>query len=417
MMKQKLQRMKQHLQLQEKQPSSVGSEGAVSAQQKVPFEKEWKERQVSAHWFEDEYTLVRNQQYSLNHQHGRFRFSAVEEAVARWQDHLWHHPLSAKGRQVDDLLFFDTETTGLSSGAGNTIFLLGYAKIEAGEVRVKQYFLPGPEHEVALYHHFLTDVTDLRNLVTYNGKSFDWPQVKTRHTFVRDQVPKLPQFGHFDLLHAARRLWKEALPSCKLSVVEEQVLQFERVEDTPGYMAPMLYFDFLQEQHPDYMKGIFQHHEWDVLSLMTLYACQSMLVLDWLQQESRPSRREAYEIARWYEAVGESELASSLYAQLLDGDDDIAEHARFAYATGLKRQEKWEDAFFHFQRLTSLSAHSFEAAIECAKLAEHKRKDPEQAIYYSELAARHLPANEKQKQLHRQLRQRMERLLKKAGKK
>ncbi|MCM3762132.1 ribonuclease H-like domain-containing protein [Alkalihalobacillus oceani] len=416
MMKQKLQRMKQHLQLQEKQPLSDREPDADSPQQEVPFEKEWAELQVIPHWFDEEYTLIREKSYPLAHQHGRFRFSAVEEAVARWQDHLGHHPLSAKDRQAGDLLFFDTETTGLSSGAGNTIFLLGYAKIEEGEVRVKQYFLPGPEHEVALYHHFLKDVTDRRNLVTYNGKSFDWPQVKTRHTFVRDQVPKLPQFGHFDLLHAARRLWKETLPSCKLSVVEEQVLQFNRVEDIPGYMAPLLYFDFLQEQHPDYMKGIFQHHEWDVLSLMTLYACQSMLVLEWLQHGNRPSRREAYEIARWYEAAGEGELAATLYAQLLEGDDDIAEHARFAYAAGLKRQAKWEAAFYHYKFLARLSIYPFEAAIECAKLAEHKRKDPEQAIYYSELAARHLPADRKQKQLNLELQKRVERLLKKTGK-
>ena len=45
-------------------------------------------------------------------------------------------------------------------------------------------------------------------MVTYNGKAFDWPQVKTRHTLIREHVPKLPPFGHFDLYHAARRMWK-----------------------------------------------------------------------------------------------------------------------------------------------------------------------------------------------------------------
>ncbi len=419
MMKQKLLRMKQHMGISNEQTSPITPprNEEKTKSEMIPFEEEWKAYDTIPHWFEDEYTLIREREYPLDHMHGRYLFSELNEVVKRWQDHFLDHPLSAKGRKPNDLLFFDTETTGLSSGVGNTIFMLGYCQIQDEKVKVKQYFLPGPEAEVALYHHFLTDVGDTGNLVTYNGKAFDWPQVKTRHTLVRDQVPKLPKFGHFDLLHASRRLWKDILPSCKLAVVEQDILQFNRVEDTPSYMAPMLYFDFLQEQNPDYVKGIFQHHEWDVLSLMTLYTHLSTLILDAVHSQKNVNARELYEIARWYEALGERELALNLYELLLVGHDDISELSKYAFAKGKKQSGDWALALVHFEQLVSVSKFSFEAAIECAKIFEHQSKDFEKAIYYSESAieASHFPnmKPEKQRQLRLELEQRLLRLQRK----
>lgn len=107
--------------------------------------------------------------------------------------------------------------------------------------------------------------------MTYNGKAFDWPQVKTRHTLIRDRLPKLPEFGHFDLLHGARRLWKHKMDRVSLGTVEKEELGIRRLEDTPGYLAPMLYFHFIKAQEPDLLKGVLHHNEMDVLSLISLY--------------------------------------------------------------------------------------------------------------------------------------------------
>ncbi|GAE25118.1 exonuclease [Halalkalibacter wakoensis JCM 9140] len=278
--------------------------------------------------------------------------------------------------------------------------------------------MPGPESEVALYHFFLNEVGSLKNLVTYNGKAFDWPQVKTRHTFVRDQVPKLPKFGHFDLLHAARRMWKDVLPSCKLSTVEKEVLKFHRVEDTPSYMVPMLYFDFLQDPDPNYLKGVFQHHEWDVLSLMGLYTHLSSMILDW--NTSTVSTKEKYEIARWYMALGEKEIAMRQYEQLMHIGTDIGEASLFAYATVLKKEKKWERALGYFSDLVGTRQFTFHAAIECSKLYEHQVKDFEKAIYYCDLALQESnllkQPLEKQKKTIGELEQRMTRLQQKKAK-
>ncbi|WP_332630276.1 ribonuclease H-like domain-containing protein [Halalkalibacter flavus] len=386
-MKNKLQRMKQHMGIEKKleEPPIQRPPTCKTKENKlIPFENDWRLFQTTPSWFEDQYTMIREQHYPLDHQHGKYDFSMTKEVVKRWREHTFSHPLSAKDREVEELLFFDTETTGLSSGVGNTIFMLGYAQFKEDYVGVKQYFLPGPESEVALYHHFLSDVGTLGNLVTYNGKAFDWPQVKTRHTFVRDQVPKLPKFGHFDLLHASRRMWKDLLPSCKLAVVEKEILGFERIEDTPSYMAPMLYFDFLQDPNPEYVKGIFQHHEWDVLSLMTLYSHLSSMILKW--DSFSLNNKEKYEVARWYEAIGEKEISMAQYELLKGVGSSVAEASMFAYATCVKKEKNWEKALESFSSLVGTKRYTYLAAVECSKIHEHQIKDYEKAIYYSKLA-------------------------------
>ncbi|WP_017727909.1 ribonuclease H-like domain-containing protein [Halalkalibacterium ligniniphilum] len=386
-LKGKLSRLKSHMGLKEegRKPTSDLENVEISpVEKRIPFQEEWCALGAKPLWFENEYTIVREVTYPLTAFHGRYALGEVKQQVQKWQEHLYEHPLSAKGTHASELLFFDTETTGLSSGAGNTIFLLGYSQIRDDEAVVRQYFLPGPEGEVALYHHFLQDVGHMSDLVTYNGKAFDWPQVKTRHTFVREQVPKLPKFGHYDLLHASRRLWKDLLPSCKLSVVEKEILFYERQEDTPGYLAPMLYFDFLQEQDPAYVEGVLKHNEWDVLSLITLYAHLSALILEIDERTLHP--REHFELARWYELLGELELSKRLYEQMSAQDLNLYRESQLARGRLEKKLGNYQQAIFLFTELVEQDVFVLEAGVELAKLFEHKEKDPEKALAYAKQA-------------------------------
>ncbi|MDV2683573.1 ribonuclease H-like domain-containing protein [Alkalihalophilus lindianensis] len=423
-LKGKLSRLKKHMNLQPNETSppqnEVKEDLTVREEEVVPFIDEWKNNATVPKWFEDQYTLIREVRYPIDTKHGIYHFSELKTVVEKWQDYHIPHPLSSNGREQNELLFFDTETTGLSSGAGNRIFLLGYGQVTEKEVIVRQYFLPGPEAEVAFYHHFLTDVNDMKNLVTYNGKAFDWPQVKTRHTFVRSQVPQLPKFGHYDLLHAARRLWKEQLPSCKLSIVESDILGFSRVEDTPGYLAPMLYFDFLQEQDPGLVKGIIQHHEWDILSLITLYVHMSKLIFNAWEEDSSSSIHpvEKYEIARWYKYLGEKEAAKKLYESVSLTTDPIQPKAILALAHIKKQRKEYEEALLLFNKLIDQNEYLIESAIEVSKLMEHHFKEIDQALEYSTLAYDALTEgfvrkNKKEEKLENELIKRKERLKRK----
>lgn len=380
----------------------------------IPFQEKWDKLESKPAFYESMYCMIREKQIPLHHKHGRYSFAELIPVMEKWNKLRTHHPLSAAWRKQSDLLFFDTETTGLSSGVGNSIFLLGYSQVQEQSVTVKQFFLPGPEHEVAFYHHFLTDVSDFSNLVTYNGKAFDWPQVKTRHTFVRNEVPKLPLFGHFDLLHGARRLWKNTLPSCKLSVVEKEILQYERIQDTPGYLAPMLYFDFLHEQDPDFIEGVLEHNEWDVLSLITLYIHLSRCLQEYDSFALNPV--EQYEIARWYEAVGEQSIALALYKTIVYSETSVQYEAILPLAKLYKKNQEFQKALDVLENAVATATFpKYTWCHELAMLYEHQWKDVEKALLFAKQAKELVKKseNKKREQELQQLTKRIERLTRK----
>ena len=73
-------------------------------------------------------------------------------------------------------LYLDTETTGLSGGAGTLAFLVGLAWFDAdGELVLEQFLLREPGEEKALLEALRQRVEECTLLVSYNGKSFDWP--------------------------------------------------------------------------------------------------------------------------------------------------------------------------------------------------------------------------------------------------
>ncbi|MFD2704589.1 ribonuclease H-like domain-containing protein [Salibacterium lacus] len=384
-LKHKLNRMKHHM-------SHDGTETPAEPeqekqqpkyQQDIPFQTEWENMNAVPLYLDDQYVLRREEQYSLDDRHGSRRLGDIFQVFDRWAQETADHPLKPEGRRPQDLLFFDTETTGLNSGAGNMIYLLGGAWLSEDRVHVTQYFLPGPESEAAFYYHFLTEMEhSIHHLATYNGKAFDWPQVKTRHTFVRHEVPKLPEFGHFDLLHAARRLFKRVLPSCRLSVVEEEILGLHRENDTPGYLAPMLYFDYLKEQDPAFIEGVIGHNEQDVLSLISLYIELSERVL-----EGGTTPEETYEIGRWFEQMKEWSKASWCYQKAIRTSTEWDAGYAYALALVLKKQKQTADALPYLENVWKhRGRHAADAAVELAKYMEHEYKDAEKALYFTEEA-------------------------------
>ena len=56
------------------------------------------------------------------------------------------------GRYVDarDMIFLDTETTGLSGGTGTHVFLVGIGRVHGGALHVRQFFMRHPGDEPAL---------------------------------------------------------------------------------------------------------------------------------------------------------------------------------------------------------------------------------------------------------------------------
>src|SRR5262249_33194494 len=149
------------------------------------------------------------------------------------------------GKQIEcdpsRIAFLDTETTGLSGGTGTYAFLVGIGTWRSSGFLVEQFFMRNFDEEAAVICPLEERLSQVKVVVTFNGKCFDLPLLESRFVMHRRDWP-LADGIHLDLLHPSRRLWKLRLKDCSLANLEREVLGFEREEDIPGYLIPQVYF-------------------------------------------------------------------------------------------------------------------------------------------------------------------------------
>jgi hypothetical protein len=169
--------------------------------------------------------------------------------------------------------YFDTETTGLSTGAGTVVFLAGIGHLEGSHLVSRQLLLPDYPHEPALLRLVAGELAALPRVVTYNGRGFDLPLLTTRLTVHRlfREMAALPE-RHDDLLPVARRLYRRILGGARLADIEAGVLGVIRISDCPGSEVPSRYFGYLRGGSPDLLTDVLDHNLQDIVSLALLEA-------------------------------------------------------------------------------------------------------------------------------------------------
>jgi RNase_H superfamily len=101
----------------------------------------------------------------------------------------------------DQWLFLDTETTGLAGGSGTYAFLVGIAWWEGGGLEIEQFFLREYSEERSMLFALRERIAEHPVVVTFNGKSFDWPLLETRYRMSRKVSMPMPR-AHLDFLHS-----------------------------------------------------------------------------------------------------------------------------------------------------------------------------------------------------------------------
>ncbi len=169
--------------------------------------------------------------------------------------------------------YFDTESTGLSTGAGTVIILAAVGHLDDGAIVVRQALLPDFPDEPALLRTVMGWLEGSARMVTYNGRGFDLPLLAARmtiHGLGRD-LEGLPAH-HDDLLPVARRLWRRVLGSARLADVERGVLDIRRRSDCPSSEVPERWFAYQAGASPDLLAAVVDHNAQDVASLALLDA-------------------------------------------------------------------------------------------------------------------------------------------------
>jgi uncharacterized protein len=282
-------------------------------------------------------------------------------------------------------LFLDTETTGLAGGTGTYPFLVGIAWWDAGGLEVEQFFMREHSEEHSLLVALAERMEERRVLVTFNGKSFDWPLLETRYRMTRKIKLPAPR-AHLDFLHPARNLWRLKFGSVRLEDLERKVLGWNRGTDVMSELIPAMYFDFLRGGPPEPLVPIFHHNQMDLRGLAALSSRVMSVLAD---PESRgEGALELFGVSRICERRGEVARAKHLYkqslaAELPQGTDRVA---RRLLARLAKRESDFPLARELWEAMLGNSREGYEAYQQLAMYYEHHAREPHRAAAVSRKA-------------------------------
>jgi hypothetical protein len=285
--------------------------------------------------------------------------------------------------------YFDTETTGLSTGAGTVIFLAGVARVEGSMVTVRQYLLPDYPFERPLLRALVADLAGFERMVTYNGRTFDLPMLAARLTFhglFREQS-RIPP-AHDDLLPTARRLFRRPLGGARLAAVESGVLAVRRTSDCPGSEVPARYFGYLSGGSPDILAVVMDHNFQDVVSLALLEATViGLRAGGWRNAPVLDPRGMALDLLRAGLVDDALELVESAQAMSADPTEAnalrrVASRLLLARGEADRAEELWRQG----TRRASVDAAS--AWIEVARIRERHHRDLAGALEAAASASR-----------------------------
>jgi uncharacterized protein YprB with RNaseH-like and TPR domain len=279
-------------------------------------------------------------------------------------------------------LFLDTETTGLAGGTGTYAFLVGLGWWESGGFVVEQYFMRDHGEEPSLLLAVLERLAERRVLVTFNGKSFDWPLLQTRYQMTR--VGAIPEpLAHLDLLHPARQLWRLSLKSVALAQLERHVLKLDRGPDIPSETIPQRYFDFLRGGSSEAIAEVFRHNQLDLCGLASLALHMIRMLAD--PENGDCGANELFGISRLLQRRGEGHRAEQIFQKALDGGLPRAAErvAQREMAIMAKRERNFELSNALWEKLLDDSIEGLRAYEQLAIHYEHHASLPQKAAALS----------------------------------
>lgn len=306
------------------------------------------------------------------------------------------------GRRFDvrKCLFLDTETTGLSGGAGTVAFLVGVGYVEDDAFIVEQYLMREYADEPTLIEKLSKRMENFDCVCTFNGRNFDMPLLETRFTMNRMR-DKWRDLENLDLLYPARRAWKLRLGSCRLARLEEIILGMPREDDLPGSEVPGRFFEFVKTGDESLLEDIIRHNRQDIATLATLLV-KLCVINDCPEQLS--DRRDLFSMGKSLERQGELKPARELYRisaipapagtlQALTGER-IAGMANWRIYLLARKSGDIEGMKNVLEQMLARNQMPGCVCIELAKLYEHKLKDYRRALEFARKSEKYTDGEE-----------------------
>src|SRR5438552_11603309 len=314
------------------------------------------------------------------------------EMLSRTRDESVSCKTRAELEDPEKWLFLDTETTGLAGGTGTYAFLIGLAWWDAGGLQVEQFFMRDFAEEHSLLQELSRRLKERPVLVTFNGKSFDWPLLENRFAMTRSvAVPKLA--AHLDLLHPARALWKLRLGSVRLVELERHVLDaprlgWHRENDVSSALIPQFYFDYLRGGPTEPLAAVVRHNQMDLRGLAALFGKINTLLSEQTSDATEIESLDLFGLSRFLQRRGESDRAHSACAQALEIGlpAEFRPQARRDLAQMAKRRGEHTRAAEIWLEIVADGYDGIHACEQLAIYYERQAKDFPRATEFAKLA-------------------------------
>lgn len=311
-------------------------------------------------------------EFPISHVHGSITLSSIFEIPPEIYAWVSRDPQFATV-DLENLVFIDTETTGLAGGTGTVPFLVGMGWFEGNVFRIQQFFMRDYHEEGTLLSGVKERLAKASGLVSFNGKAFDLYLIKTR--FLLSRIKYEITLPHLDLLFTARRIWKHHLADCSLSSLEQKILDFYREEDIPSALIPRLYFDYLRSRNAEILVPIFQHNVWDILSLVGLTSiCGKAYAFP---EKSLTHPMDLLGIGQAFLTLDRNREAVKCFEKALSLElpTPLRKKALICLGFALKQLGEWEKMLVVWETLIQEVPDYFPAYEEMAKFYEHRSRN------------------------------------------
>lgn len=184
---------------------------------------------------------------------------------------ITEHPLDHESCEVltsyfdlDRLMIFDIETTGLSP-ATSEVILIGCITFKENRAYVHQLFADNPTEESNVLELFKDLSKDCLTLVNFNGSSFDIPYLNKRY-LRHGMTYRIHKGQSFDLYRICKA---SDLPveNHKLKTLEA-FLGIAREDTISGKESIMLYNHYVKTQNQESLDKVLGHNYEDILHLI-----------------------------------------------------------------------------------------------------------------------------------------------------
>lgn len=174
---------------------------------------------------------------------------------------------------IEKILFFDIETTGLSPDS-SFVYLISYGYYKGDEFFLTQLFAENMKDEINVLESFDKILPEFLLLAQFNGNRFDIPYVKKRFEF-HNMNSHMSYLEYFDI-YLYTKCFKNffEIPNCKLKTFEK-LLKINRKDLIDGGEAIDEYYNYISTGDKSSLEACLLHNFEDVLNLPDL----SMLII------------------------------------------------------------------------------------------------------------------------------------------